>query len=75
MAHGKYDAPTICWKCWNAVPDKNGRGCAWSRNLEPVEGWTAEKTVCTNQSGSGGKAYLSTVQSYLVRECPEFIRG
>lgn len=34
---------TLCWNCANAVPDKEGHGCSWSRRLIPVEGWTVQK--------------------------------
>lgn len=35
---------TICWACANAVPDADGeRGCSWSREGKPVEGWVAER--------------------------------
>lgn len=35
---------TICWGCENAVPDLEGtRGCPWSREQKPVEGWMAEQ--------------------------------
>ena len=30
----------LCWTCANAVPEKKGKGCTWSRALEPVEGAT-----------------------------------
>ena len=46
---------TLCWDCANSTND----GCNWSHNLEPVEGWVAEK----------GK------EGYIVMECPEFIRN
>ena len=52
----------ICWYCKNAVPSiKTGAGCSWSRKFEPVEGWTATKTV-VNESDV----------SYHVVGCPEF---
>ena len=35
---------TLCWGCGNAVPDAEGeRGCPWSREGKPVEGWVAER--------------------------------
>jgi hypothetical protein len=51
---------TLCWNCQNACC-----GCSWSRNFEPVEGWTAEPTAL---SGDG-----KTVKSYNVKKCPEHI--
>lgn len=50
---------TLCWDCANAVPDKKGHGCSWSRDLIPVKGWTAKQ----------GKYNQS---SYRVEKCPEF---
>ena len=33
---------TLCWRCANAVPNADGsRGCPWSIDLKPVEGWDA----------------------------------
>lgn len=33
---------TLCWKCENAVPSSDGtRGCPWSTQLKPVDGWDA----------------------------------
>ena len=43
---------TLCFHCANACTN----GCNWSKNLEPVEGWTAEKNN----------------QGYLVTDCPQF---
>lgn len=56
---------TLCWCCENAVPSMN-TGCSWSRKLEPVEGWRADKRLIT----------YDTVQkvSYLVHWCPEYRR-
>lgn len=72
---GKFDAPTICWECWNAVPDKDSRGCNWSRNLEPVEGWKAEPTSSLSQGTHHGKHYEVVDNSYRVISCPEFVKG
>ena len=60
---------TICWKCQNAVPDKHGRGCNWSRNLEPVDGWKALETSVIRYDGGVRREIMSA----LVVECPEFI--
>ena len=59
---------SLCWDCQNAVPNKEGRGCSWSRYLRPVEGWKA-KTRVISSMGNGVRPYVS----YNVRECPEFI--
>ena len=45
--------------CWDC---KNYNKCAWSRG-EPVEGWKAKPT----KTDDG-------IRSYLVMECPEFVR-
>lgn len=47
--------PHLCWSCENAVPDKHGRGCPWSRKLQPVPGWIAKKT---NKSADGDSCHI-----------------
>ena len=54
---------TICWDCKNAV-----LGCSWSKNFEPVEGWKAVPTKL-----SAGDHNDETIDSFDVRECPEFV--
>lgn len=61
---------TICWGCKNAVPNKKDRGCSWSKNFEPVEGWDAER--CDVNMQHGKKNY---VESYIVKRCPLFMQG
>ena len=56
---------TLCWTCQNAVPIPEGKGCNWSRNLKPVEGWEAKKTIKRPSEGR--------MESYCVRSCPEYI--
>ena len=51
---------TLCWDCARAT----GK-CPWSDRLVPVKGWVAEKTKPSNS-----KPYVS----YIVRECPGFVR-
>ena len=46
--------PTLCIECSKAC----NRGCSWSDEGIPVDGWTAEETRL----------------GYLILECPEFIR-
>ena len=58
---------TLCWKCANAVPNRDGtRGCSWSRKFVPVKGWKAKKikTPCTEKFRDC---------SYEVLDCPEFV--
>lgn len=46
--------------CWDC---KNATGdCNWSKSLIPVKGWKATPTYNKHQT------------SYIVKECPEFIR-
>ena len=49
----------LCWHCKKACGY-----CNWSRSLEPVKGWTAEKV----QRKSGSK----TLDTYHITACPEF---
>lgn len=61
---------TLCWYCANAVPNnKTGKGCSWSREFKPVEGWDAEATlVITRNDGE------RPIPSYIVNGCPCFDR-
>lgn len=62
---------TICPDCENCVPNpETGKGCSWSRQFKPVEGWTAEKTKIVNRTIEEGKEY--TIDSYKVLDCPLF---
>ena len=51
----------LCWTCHNATG-----GCLWSRELKPVKGWDAKRTV--NKDSEGYKIY-----SYKIRFCPQYI--
>jgi hypothetical protein len=51
----------LCWTCANAVPDSK-HGCAWSRDLLPVKGWTAKKRR---------NAEFTT---YKITACPEYVK-
>ena len=61
--------PTLCWTCRNAVPKMaNGKyicGCSWSVRLEPVKGWTAEKSI--KNANSANK-----IETWNVLDCPEY---
>ena len=61
---------TLCWYCSNAVPNpKTGKGCSWSKEFKPVEGWVAEKTlIVTRAEGE------RPIPSYIVYDCPLFDR-
>lgn len=54
-AEMKYAAKSLCWRCKRATGF-----CSWSREFEPVKGWTAEKTI------------TGTMESYEVKQCPLF---
>ena len=55
--------PTLCWDCERAI-DNN---CPWVERAEPVDGWTAFKTVVRTNC-----QYLT--DSYHVVACPMFKR-
>lgn len=65
-----YKGMTLCWDCRNAVPGED-KGCAWSEDGEPVEGWDAEQTTV----GEWYAGQKCTRVSYIVRKCPMFERG
>lgn len=50
----------LCWKCAKAI-----KGCSWSRDFEPVEGWTAQFVERFD-----GDRDIST---YSITACPEFV--
>lgn len=64
---------TLCWYCANSVPNPNtGKGCSWSKEFKPVEGWNAEETLVISRPDNGeGEC---AIQSYIVRGCPCFDR-
>lgn len=54
---------TLCWECRNAVPSAvTGRGCEWSKWLQPVPGWTAE-----------GVKRATLGDTWIVHACPKYI--
>lgn len=57
----------LCFDCLNSVPDSRGHGCPWSRNFEPVSGWTAKRTRKAGNGIAGG-----VLESYAVTKCPLF---
>ena len=54
---------TICWLCANATG-----GCAWSKEFKPVPDWVAIPTKINSN-------YYTGVDSYIVRQCPQFKEG
>ena len=56
---------TLCWDCQLA----NGR-CSWSDEFKPVKGWNATPT----QIKSSAHNVYPIVHSYVVHDCPLFLR-
>ena len=58
---------TLCNYCNNSVPfPLTGRGCSWSRDLQPVAGWTAISVIRY-------AAYKhQPFESFCVTKCPRF---
>lgn len=52
-------ANTCCYLCKNCID-----GCAWARELTPVEGWKAKATECSQRA-----------DGYKIYYCPEFVEG
>lgn len=61
----RYKTDSLCWDCANAVPDRRGHGCPWSRAGKPVDGWDAVPMGRMQQTGD-------LVDTYLVKTCPMF---
>ena len=55
-----YRKESRCWTCQNCFG-----GCEWSREFNPVPGWTAKKT-CIPSNGE-------YKESYNVLECPKYM--
>lgn len=57
----------LCWTCRHAIPDAAGtRGCSWSRDGEPVEGWTATYRIYD-------KRFTGLIkETYDIEECPQY---
>jgi hypothetical protein len=51
---------TLCWFCAKAYGE-----CRWSKEAKPVKGWSAIKTVRSDQKNRPSRCYC-------VVECPEF---
>jgi hypothetical protein len=60
---------TICWDCKNAV-----KGCSWSKDFKPVDGWEAIPTKILQKDNRFGR-YDKTLNSYIVISCPQFVEG
>ena len=59
---------TKCWDCARATG-----GCSWSDFFKPVSGWIAIPTkINSHKKQFDEKAKVN--QSYIVIECPEFLR-
>lgn len=57
----------LCCYCKNFAG-----GCSWSRRFQPVEGWTATRTLI-NHGRNGEKDRIT--ESYLITKCPEYVKG
>lgn len=58
----------LCWDC-----EKACGGCSWSKDFIPVKGWDAVPTKVRNGTTSKkGEHIVSVIDSFEVRECPEF---
>lgn len=62
----KYNKDTLCWCCKRSTE----RTCSWSEKFIPVEGWNAEERILHY-----GVRNQQETTSYIVKECPLFIRG
>ena len=60
----------LCSDCARAVGF-----CSWSKNLTPVEGWTAEPSMISHYNKKHGKVIeIREVPSYHVIWCPLFMK-
>lgn len=59
---------SLCQMCQNAVPTYEC-GCSWSRDFQPVNGWTAVPTRLKDTEDGEEVAF----SSFCVMECPEFL--
>lgn len=57
----------LCWSCAKACG-----GCPWSDRFEPVQGWDAESCRRVYRDAAVGTRYID---SYTIRECPEYVKG
>jgi YHS domain-containing protein len=55
----------LCWSCARCVGF-----CSWSKELKPVEGWTAK---CTTLHHSNAEQKFETA-SYYITACPLFLK-
>lgn len=61
MRRVEYKTTTLCWNCANT-----NDSCPWfSKAAKPVPGWKAKKVKYKMSNGE-------YVDSYIVKECPDF---
>ncbi len=53
---------SLCWHCARL-------DCSWMKNLEPIAGWKAKKTII--RYGANGKDL--PIPSYRVESCPGYV--
>ena len=63
--YGLQAKESLCVNCARICMGDLEKGCSWSADLTPVEGWDA-----TGVYGPDGQFY-----TYRVNRCPRFIRG
>jgi hypothetical protein len=57
---------SLCWKCINAVPNRDGTiGCSWTINLKPVKGWEAEESFREYKVYG---VYNKTTKQYILNQ-------
>lgn len=62
---------TLCWNCKHAVRRvSDSVQCPWAWSFKPVPGWVVDSTVVHK-----GECYKSSLQSYIVKQCPLFEKG
>lgn len=60
-------ADSKCFDCYHA---KDGT-CAWVYDKKPISGWTAKRITLVNYNGEN---IVSKLESYIVKDCPNFKR-
>lgn len=60
----------LCWTCTKACGL-----CSWSRDLTPVEGWTAEEVPWVGMLATGPNAptEFKNHMTYHITKCPEYV--
>ena len=67
--HYKNKHESLCWTCQRSAA-KPCNQCSWAYNYTPVNGWTAEETVCDIHDTNGKR---KPIHSYHITACPQYI--